>query len=352
MLLLSIDVCGDKIYVAEGSATSGNVDIRKCCETKMPPGTVEDGDIKNHAAFVAALIKMLSSHSFKATSAVLTFTSNAVLSRRLELPPAKPKEITAMVRSQMVQSVSDPTEYAFEYSCHSNSSNSKNTVVWAYALEKSFIDKYYIAFKSLKVRPSALDIHSNCVEKLLLNVDINGANLRDKAILLVGIERNFIEIHLFGGGERAFSRISPVKASEFLMIIKNLGYGSASNSFEMPFEPSGSQKSEADICSSIDISPEKLESDSILAEAAHQYTGKIADELLKMIQFQLRRDSSKPISHVYTYGGFSGIKGLCENLSHSLSCPVETIKSISHVKISDEIPLTKYINAIGALIRI
>lgn len=351
-MLLSIDVCGDRIYVAEGGADSGNVDVIKCCETKLPPGTVEDGDIKNHAAFVATLIKILSSHSFKANSAVLTFTGNAVLSRRLELPPAKPREITAMVRNQMVQSVSDPTEYVFEYSCHSNSSNSKNTVVWAYALEKSFIDKYYIAFKSLKVRPSALDIHSNCVEKLLLNANINGSDLRGKSILLVGIEKNFIEIHLFGGGERAFSRISPVKASEFLMIIKNLGYDTASNqSFDMLSDSSGNKTNETDILSGIDISPEKLENDSILAEAAHQYTGKIADELLKMIQFQLRRDSSKPVSHVYIYGGFSGIKGLCANLSQPLSCPVETIKSISRVKISDETPLTKYINAIGALIR-
>lgn len=349
-MLLSIDVCGNKIYIAEGSVASGSIALNKCCEFALPPGTVEDGDIKNHTAFVSSLSKVLSSYKFKSNSAVLTFTSSATLSRRLELPTAKPREITAMVKNQMVQSVNDPAEYVFEYSCHSGSSGGKKIVVWAYALEKSFIDKYYIAFKSLRVSPAALDIHSNCVEKLILNANINGSNLSGKSFLMVGIEKSYIEIHLFGGGERAFSRIAPISIFDFLMIIKNLGYSSTSNnSYRASYV---SSTSENEILSGLDISVDKLESDPGLAEAAHNYTGKISDELLKMIQFQLRRDSSSPVSRVYLYGGYSGLKGLCENLSHSLNCPVETVKTISKIKSDEKISVAKYINAIGALIRL
>ncbi len=358
-MLLSIDICSDIVYLAEGSVTNGIVSISKCDEAKLPVGTVEDGDIKNHTALVTTISKLLTARSYKAGSAVLTFTSSSVFSRRLDLPNAKPREISAMVQNQMVQSVNDPTEYVFEYSYSDSTLTKDKTVgVWAYALDKDFVEKYFAVFKGLKFRPAALDIHCNCIEKLLLGANVNGCDLKGNSVLLVDIEHEFVEIHLLSGGERAFSRISPVSVSEFLMIAENLGYGSITASDESSGNYEAFTKSEQKESNSndtaanaLDISPEALLNDSILADAAHQYTGRLADELQKMVQFQLRRDSSSPVSLVYVYGTFSGLKGLCANLSPSLTCPVETINNISNVKIKANVKLAKYINAIGALIR-
>lgn len=340
-MLLSIDLNGDMVYIAEGSVSSGNIDVRKCDEGKLPPGTIDDGDIKNHSALVMTISKLLKARSYKSGSAVITFTSNSVFSRRFELPPAKPREITAMVKNQMIQGVSEPSDYVFEYTFIGNPQKNKPVNVWAYALEKDFVDKYYVLFKSFKLKPAALDIHSNCVEKLLLGATVNGLPTDGKSVLFVDLEYDSIEIHLISGGERAFSRISPVSISEFLMIAENLGY----------IKSSAPNDKKADI-NNIDITPETLLNDSILAEAAHKYVGRVADELLKMVQFQLRRKSSEPVTHAYIFGSYSEIAGLGENLSQALSVPVETIKSISGVKIGENVHLAKYINAIGALIRL
>lgn len=361
-MLITIDICGDNVYLVEGLVTPGAIDVNKCAEAKLPDDTMEDGDIKNHAALVMTLTKLLNMHSYKATSAVITFTSGVVMSRRLTLPPGKPSEITAMVKSQMSQAVSVPGDFVFEYS-YTKAVQSKDAPndVWAYALEKDFIEKYYAVFKSIKLRPVALDIHSNCIEKLLFDTLVNGEALTGRSTLFVGIEREFIEIHLFSSNERGFSRIAPVSASEFLLIADNLGYGRPDSEQSLmekrllAMSDNSDKKKYAEAMLSydaLDISPEALSKDTILAEAAHQYTGRIADELSKIIQFQMMRDSSMPIACVYLYGSFSGVKGLDVILSQSIGCPVEVIESMSRVKIDANVKLAKYLNAIGALIRL
>lgn len=359
-MLISIDICCDMVYIVEGNTSGGYVEVNKCDEADLPLGTIDNGEIKNHSALVMTISKLLNARNYKSNNAVLTFTSNSVLSRRLELPPAKPREISSMVHNQMVQSVNDPKDYVFEYSyAQISQAKDKPIGVWAYALEKEFVEKYFSIFKGLKCRFAALDIHCNCVEKLMLSSVVNGSPLAHNSVLLVDIEREFIEIHLLSGGERAFSRISPVSISEFLMIADNLGYSrhaggkNPSADFDVT-QPDGQKKKKPDIISydTLDISAEALQKDSILAEAARQYTGNLADELLKMVQFQLRRNSSVPVSSVYIYGRFSNINGLGANLSSALSCPVETITNVSNVKVGADISLSKYINAIGALIRL
>lgn len=359
-MLLSIDICGGNVYTVEGTATQNSVEITRCSEAKLPEGTIDDGEIKNQTAFVMTLSKLLQADGAKLSSAVMTFTSGSVLSRRLKVPAGKPYEVSAMVKNQMSQTVGSPADFVFEYTYASKAAKDAPAEVWAYALDKDFIDKYYKAIKSLKLRPVALDIHSNCIEKLLAGSSVNGSPLSDRAALFVDIERDYIEIHLFSGNERVFSRISPVSASEFLLIANNLGYGRPTENLSLnekkllAMSPDGGLKKHLNEMSydALDITPQTLESDAILADAAHQYTGRLDDELLKMTQFQMMRDSSKPVSCVYIYGTFSPVKGLDESLAQSLTCPVEVIKNISKVKISEKIRIAKYLNAVGALIRV
>jgi type IV pilus assembly protein PilM len=145
-----------------------------------------------------------------------------------------------------------------------------------------------------------------------------------------------------------------------LLIAGNLGYGRTGDDQSLlekqmlALSPDGGKKQQSDTIAYdvLDISPEALAKDSILADAAHLYTGRLAEELLKMVQFQMMRNSLMAVNCVYIFGSFSSVKGLADNLSQSLACPVETIESISKVKIDANARLAKYINAIGALIRL
>lgn len=360
-MLITIDVSGDMIYIAEGSVNSNVVNIHKCDEAKLPEGTIEDGEIKNHAALASTITKLLNAHNYKASSAVATFTSGAVISRKLSLPPGKPSEIKAMVRNQMSQSVGEPGDYVYEYTFVTPSqAKDAPSDVWVYAVERSFVEKYYAIFKSIRLRPAALDIHPNCVEKLLFGSKINGDALEGRSTLFVDIERDYTEIHLFTEYERGFSRISPISAAEFLRAADNLGYGKYDENDVSLIEkrlfalsPAGAMSgSEMPVYDTPDASAGELTKDPMFSQAAHAYISELADELLKMVQFQMMRNSSMPVSYVYIYGSFSNINGLTADLSQLLSCPVEKIESISKINADENVTISKYINAVGALIRL
>lgn len=353
-MLLAIDICADNLFIAQGNVSSGSVDLQLCDEAELQDGTVDDGDIKNHAALVMTLTKLLSAHPLKASSAAITFSSGMVLSRRLTLPPAKPVEMAAMVRSQMSQAVNSPEDFVFDYSfAKPVQPKDAPSDVWAYALEKDIVDKYYALFKSIRMRPVALDIHANSIEKLVFDASVNGAPLAGRSTLFVNVDSKYLEIHLFNGSERGFSRSAPVSAAELLLIAGNLGYSkNKKQDLGAPMLLKPEQEKTDAQQDGLDISPEALTKDPILADAARQYTGQVADELAKMNQFQLMRNSAIPVSCVYTFGNFSGIKGLSANLSQLLGCPVEQIETISRVKADGKIQIASYLNAIGALIRL
>lgn len=336
-MFFSVDVSDQFLYAVEGNVSGGIVTVVNSGEMRLPEGTVEDGIVKNHAAFVMALNKLHALKNFRSTSMVMTINSSFILSRRLELPPARPRELSLMVRNEMLQVVNDTTEFVYEYSLASDEVKTKSSIssVWAYAISKETVDEYYSIFRNVRFKPVALDIHANSVEKLFLGAKINDTDIGGKSTLFVGIEHDAAEIHLFSERQRAFSRLAPVSSEEFRLVVENAGLGNT----------------ESHSLSGLDITADKIRLDSILSGAAHQYVNQLAEELQKMNQFQLRRNSANPISYVYLYGSLSKIKGLEDALSLTTGLPVQTVRSISKVKAGD-IDVAGYANAIGALIRL
>jgi type IV pilus assembly protein PilM len=335
-MLLSIDVGSSNIYFVEGAYKQGIIEIVNTAEAQLLPGTVVDGSIKNYASIIMLVNKILNRSGFKSLSSVITFNSSSLLSRRLELPMSKPRELAAMVKNEMIQMANYSSEIAVEYSIIKEGLQKNPSVfVWAYAINKDLVDEYYTLYRNFRLKPLALDVHPNSVEKLFTNAMINGSDLKDKSVLFGDIGASTIEIHLFSDNERAFSRITPLLASEFELMLSNMGYKKTDSALE-----------------TLDITPSKLKEDSNLADIVGQYFNRMADEFQKMIQFQLRRDSLHPVTEIYLYGGMSGIKGIAEYVSSLLGINVQVISSVSKIKCSPKVNIAKYINAIGSLIRV
>ncbi|HEX3026619.1 MAG TPA: pilus assembly protein PilM [Clostridia bacterium] len=336
-MLLSIDVGSVSLYAVQGSCSAGAVSIDRAGEIALPEVTIEDGMIKNHASFIMTVNKLLTLCRFTARNTVFTITSSSVLSRRLELPASTPRELNMMVNNEMIQVVNDSSDFVYEYSIigPEHASKQKTIPVWAYALPRDCVDQYYSVFNGIRLKPKALDIHPNSAEKLFVNSSVNGNEIGQKSILFADIRQNDVEIHLISDGQRAFSRTSPVSSSTFEAILNN----------------SGLVPENVSMFDSLDITSDKFRGNSILNDAAHQYINQICEELQKMVQFQLRRNSTNPVAGVYIYGNMSGIRGLTEGMSSLLGIHVEKVEAVSKVK-AGNLEIAKYINAIGALIRL
>lgn len=335
-MLLSIDVSSDKFYAVEGSCNGGFVYMVKTGEMRYPKGTVENGVLRNKASFIASLEKLMKLKNFKSKASSLTINSSAILSRRLELPTSKPKDMIKMVKSEMYQIVKETNDYIFEYSIVNDiQADPKVKNVWAYAIPKEIIDDYYSVYKLIRLRPTTLDIHANSVEKLFLNTVVNGRQrVGANAALLVGIEEDEMEVHLFSDGQRAFSRVVSVSSAELRALSQNAGMISREDGFD-----------------NLDITADKFRSDSILNENARQFIGSLTEELQKMLQFQKRRNAADPVTTIYLYGGMACIKGLAAGIGAMLGIQTENVEALSNV-VTSEPRLVKYINAVGSLIRL
>lgn len=335
-MLLAIDIGSNNICLVEGNYKSGKIEITNSVEAKLFPYTVIDGANKNSAFMVMLINKLLRSKNIKTLPSVITFNNSNVLSRRLELPMSKPRELDAMVKNEMIQMSNDSGDTVVEYSIIKKVLPKSSTVsIWAYAIDKDLVDEYYTLYKNLKLKPVAMDVHPNSVEKLFTDAEINGDDIKDKSVLFADICENTIEFHLFSDNERVFSRITPLETSEFESIFGNMGHEAVESGFN-----------------TLDVSPSRLKENNVLAEIVGKYFNHMADEFQKMIQFQLRRDSQYPVRNIYLYGSMSCIKGITGYVSSLLGINVQVINTVSKIKCSEDINIANFINAAGALIRV
>lgn len=240
-----------------------------------------------------------------------------------------------MARNEMLQIVGNAEDYVYDCSSIAEGVQSDICVVWAYAVPQDMVEGYLQALSGAGFKPMALDVHANSIEKLFLHASVNGG-IPGRALLFVELEEVGLDIHLFAGGERAFSRFSPVSASELGILLKNAGLYTQENA------PLGG----------VNLADKAIDNDSILCDATQRYFASLAEELRKIIQFQQRRNASDPVSGIYIYGGLAHVNGMDVGLGEALGLPVEVVKTVSNVNAPAGFAPANYINALGALIRV
>lgn len=334
--MIAVDLNGAGICAVEGRAGKNGVNVVRAEEVALPGGTEENGNILNEVAFAMALQKLRVNMGFRSRTVAMTIGSSAVLSRKLELPTARPREFGRMVANEMMQVVGDAADFVYEYALSGEQPGGGQSVsVWAYAMPNSMADSYYNIFRNLRYRPAALDIHGNCMEKLLAGSQVNGADIHAKPVLFVQIEADGLEIHLFSKGRREFSHITPVSAEKLLVALGSFATGADQKSRSLP---------------EYDLGADSVRKDAVVTEISHRYVGSIADEIVKMVQFQLRRNSLDPVAQIFLYGRLSQIKGIEQALSAVTGIRTDVVRSVSRVHA--KMPVAPYLNAIGALIRL
>lgn len=346
-MLVSIDVTDQALYLAAGTVDAGAADagaagaatvkVAKLASLGLPESAVRDGIVKDPGAVAAGLRRLLDAQQIRSGPAVCTIAGGALLARRLELPASKPRELALMVRSEMLRMAGTGGDYVYEYaSVREKAAPGVGTVsVWAYALPRQAVDEYRALLKGQRLKPLALDAHQNSIEKLLAGREINGRAVGRRSALFAGVEETGLEVHLFSDGQRAFSRSAPVSAAGLPKIAAGAG----------PFPDS------ADFWKGLDFTPGRAAGGPLFAEALRGYLGGIAEELRRMIRFQLRRDAANPVSAIFLYGAVPQAKGLDAALSSALGVPAETIRSMAGVEAGGR-DILQYLNAIGALIRL
>jgi type IV pilus assembly protein PilM len=197
---------------------------------------------------------------------------------------------------------------------------------------------YYNLLLKLELKPYALDVNYNAVNKFinLIGITKEYENNTNEAVAFIDLGASTIDVNIYKNNQLDFTRI-----------IKDCG----NEIDEMLRESNGLKSNEVEKFknSNIDLSEE--------FEPINIKTRAIVDEWIekieKIIQFYKNRNKGNEINNIIIFGGSSKIKGMEKYMTDRLGIMTE-IKGLSKIAFKsndDGKPIDDYINAIGSVIR-
>ena len=198
---------------------------------------------------------------------------------------------------------------------------------------------YYNLLLKLDLKPYALDVNYNAVNKFINFTGINSEfEYKSKdSVAFIDMGASFIDVNIYKDGQLDFTRI-----------IKDCG----NDIDEMLIQRSGIKASEVEKFKIKNINlKEELDPLNIqVREVVDEWIEKIE----KIIQFYKNRNIGNEVNKIIIFGGSSKINGMEEYMTEKLGIKTK-IKGISKIAFKskdDGKPIDDFINVIGSVIRV
>ncbi len=346
--ILAIDFGTKNIKIAQGKNQFGNIVINNLYTIPTPRDSIKDGKIIDSLSLMKCLNDFMAQNGIKAKKAIVTIQSTSVITRELTLPYAKDEALKNMVQFEVEQYLPIMlNEYVIEHRIleEFTEEEAKKLKILVAAMPLDISKSYFEFIKALKLRPIALDIHTNSISKLFdKNIKINDENYStDKTVAVIDIGNTYINLSIIKDGIHEFSRLIEQGGREIDIEI--------ANSFNLALDEAEEKKIEHD---SIEAASESLTSSSMINEIIRSSINEFIDGIRRLFQYYTSRSHGNKVDQIFLYGGSSKIKGLLQYFSSNLNITTARIENISNIKLSKNIEdgdLEYYLNAIASIKR-
>ncbi len=333
--MLSIDIGSRKVCVIEGLYQNDKVIVQNFGEIEYKNEVTINGEITDRSTLSFIINEIIKTNHMKSNKVIFTFNSSDIITREFKLPDIKPQSLSLLVKSEMGRIIGSESDYIIDYIINSEKID-KLLPVTAYAVPISMVESYFTISKELKLMPLALDIHANSISKLFSKAKINNSPQEDGNIIVADIGYSKISFHGFTNGICRFNRTETSPLQEYMREVGNIIRKDITTEDMMKF----------------DFTPDVEWENQILFDVSKYFISRVADEILRYIQYVTINSASKAVAKVYICGGITLIKGFDLSLSNALKISVETIQSVDKVEIPKNCNMSKICNAVGALIRV
>lgn len=340
--VLSIDIGSHNLHMVEGAGANGQVTVAKARTIAMPAECRKNEIIKDPSLLAETLREGIRAGGFTAREAVVTINAAHAVVKDIDLPLAKPKELEGMVRQEMHNAYHVPEDDVIQFKEIGQLKSPDGTALKRYravAINDDLVRSYFDSLNQAKLKPLAMDINLNAIDKLLEgNVSINDKLLGEESAMLID----------FGGSSTSVY----IAAKDNELFYRHLTFGSA----EIEQIVSDELLARPEV-----IRGEKEEGISFFTgsdeggkyyQSLRPYFYRFNDELRKIISFYNSRANGSSIGTVYLYGEGGRMAGLAEYWASNLAMDVEPLMSVSKVSRQSAVPdIAPYLNALGALLR-
>jgi type IV pilus assembly protein PilM len=347
--ILSIDIGSKYIKLVEGYYQGKKVVVDKAEIIETPENCYDDGKIVNMIVMKEEILKALKNMKCKARHVVCSTKSTSVINRIIEVPQVKEKEIGSLVEFEIKQYLPiDFEDYIIDYRKISEFEvkGVKKFRIAVGVYPKTIAKGYWDLIRELKLIPLALDLSSNCINKLFSeDGEINFEDYSSKetvAVIDIGYEQ--IELDIISEGILEFTRILQGGGS----------YIDASIGSQMFIERNEGEKKKIELCDLRDNKEKTNFEEDMINDAAKLVINRWHEQINRMFDYFKSKERDKHLSRIYIYGGTSELKGIEDYLSSVFDMPVSIIEYMDNIQVKDlakDIKINRYLNAIGAIIR-
>lgn len=375
--ILSLDIGSKNTKIVLGSQSKKNVAIEKAITMITPVGCYNDGKILDITKFKSEISDVLQAENIKCRNIIITSKSTSVITRDIDIPVAKKEDMNAIIKFQMERYLPIMfDDYIMQYKILNEfeEENVKQAKVTVVVYPKVMAEGYYNLVKELKGQAVALDISSNSINKLFVkDIKVNDESYSlEETVAVIDLGHDFINVNIISDGNIQFTRIINYGGSHIdIEVARQLSISE---------EEAESKKLEG--CNLDTDSISDLQS-SLINDIAKEHVRNWTQEIERMLNYYKNKDKGNKVDKIYIYGGSSNIKGIEIFIKDVLNLPVAQIQSLSNVNFSKlnaskvepakidiseldlskvdsarihsskiDAQLSKYLNAIGAIIRL
>lgn len=337
---IAIDIGTRNIHLVIGTVSGNRVNIERAVMETIPTGLVQDGIIREFGGLEIAMRNMLQKNKIREKACTITINGSHIYTREIDVPKAAPKVLSNVVTFEVQNAMNSNKETVVEFVASKQQNADKPTLlhVRASAINTEYILDYGKLLSNLKLKPVAMDIHPNAINKLTNNRSINSPTTIENNIMLIDIGCVSSTAYVISNGDITYTRIIPLGGIDVERYCIN------HNNNEKPEKHIDLDR--------LDLSLNNLRMNQALGDAVRPLVLSLTDGVNRIQQFLSGRIQGNKIERIYIYGRGSTFKGFEETLTESMNMPVERVKSLSDVRFPSEIDPAPFLNAIGALIRL
>lgn|GEM_PF-3411609 len=294
-----LTLTSEGITYLEGDLRNGRAVVTKACKEDLPKNVINNGLINDADTLGVKLSDFISNNRINTKGVELVIGVGRVLTREMNLPLVKEKELKVMVQNEVYRSVGNEDEYIVDYIVLSTDEVAKTCKVAAYAVTSRVIKSFVDFMKEMNLECKSLDFTTNCLGKLVSKYDSESV-----VTAAIAINRDAITMALLDRGIPVLSRNYKID-------------------YEMFRRP---------------------ETMSIAVE-------ELVDHYSRLVQFQTSRNRDEKVSNVYFTGDFDAIGNVNAKFKELTTGNSSVFWNDSTwLETSDDISVNEFAYAIGSLV--
>lgn len=333
---LCLDLGSYSIKGVVGFVGSAFLKVDTVFEAVLPEGFYENGRIRDREEFKRILNTALSQNNIKVKEVLVTIDTSELIKREIIFPDIEGVDLEEAIIYEIGDHLPiDVNNYILQprVMARFTEDGQKRQRVLVAALPKDLVEMLFFTLQEAGLRPIALDIHSNAVEKLFNEQYMPSIYREDKTFVFADLGYKATNVVIVEGQEYRFNRI--------------LRFGGSV--LDAPYRERLSKESIVDIFETMRQGTMRDAGSEMLFSQISAW----ADDVEKVINYYRSRAADQQIERMLIYGGCSRFRDIDIFFEKRLKIPVVIVDRLDRVELpkGQQDELFKYINALSALIR-